>query len=146
MTHPNQAPAIDGWYTLDPEAPHLIGARCRHCGTYYFPKMVSFCRNPACDSDSFEEVELSRTGKVWSYTNACYQPPAPYVAADPFQPFAIAAVELDTEKMIVTGQVAQGVGVDDLKVGMAVELVLEPLCVEDGTEKLVWKWKPAGSA
>jgi len=146
MSNPNRAPAIEGWYTMDPDAPHLIGARCQRCGTYYFPKMVSFCRNPACDSDSFAEVELSRTGKVWSYTNACYQPPAPYVPADPFKPFAIAAVELATEKMIVLGQVSEGIDVDRLQVGMDMELVLEPLCTEDGTEKMVWKWKPVTGA
>jgi uncharacterized OB-fold protein len=120
----------------------LIGSRCSKCGTYYFPKLATFCRNPACDGEQFEEVQLSRLGKLWSYTDACYQPPEPFVAAQPYQPFAIAAVELLKEKMIVLGPVVDGVGVGELRAGMAMELVLEALA--DG--KLTWKWKPVGAA
>lgn len=133
--------AIEGWYTLD-EAPHLLGSRCRSCGTYFFPRLATYCRNPACEGTGFEDVELSRTGRIWSFTNACYQPPPPYVASDPFVPFAIAAVELAAERMIVLGQVVAGVDVTELKVGMPVELVLETLCSEGTTDKVVWKWKP----
>lgn len=141
----NQAkPAIEGWYTMDAEQPHLLGSCCSSCGTYYFPKTVSYCRNPACDSEQFEEVELSRQGKIWSYTNACYKPPEPYVAADPFEPYAIAAVELEREQLIVLGQVIEGVGVEQLKVGQQVELVLETLHQDDDGEKVTWKWKPLG--
>ena len=141
MSNPAAVAAIDGWYTLaDP--PHLVGSRCRTCGTYFFPRQGSFCRNPGCEGETFEEVQLSRTGKVWSYTNACYQPPPPFVAADPYVPFAIAAVELAAERMIVLGQVSAGIEVADLRVGMDMELVLEPLYVEGGQEKLIWKWKP----
>jgi uncharacterized protein len=89
-------------------------------------------------------VQLSRTGRIWSYTNACYQPPPPYVASDPFVPFAIAAVELESERMIVLGQVAAGVELAQLRVGMPLELVLETLHTEGSTDKLVWKWKPCG--
>jgi uncharacterized OB-fold protein len=137
--------AIDGWYTLD-DPPQLIGSRCLSCGTYFFPRQGSFCRNPACEGTTFEDVRLSRTGRIWSYTNACYQPPPPFVASDPYRPFAIAAVELATERMIVLGQVASGFDVKDLRVGMDMELVLEPLHSEDGRDKLIWKWKPAGRA
>jgi len=135
-------PALEGWFTLDARAPHLLGTRCTACGTYYFPRLRTFCRNPACGGQDFEDVQLSRNGKLWSYTNACYQPPEPYVAAQPFAPFAIAAVELLKEKMIVLGPVIDGVGVAELRAGMAMELALEPL--HDG--KLAYKWKPVGAA
>jgi uncharacterized OB-fold protein len=79
---------------------------------------------------------------VWSYTNACYQPPAPFVAREPYEPFAIAAVELEREQMVVMGQVVPGVGVDDLSVGDEVELVLDTLYEDDDNEYLVWKWQP----
>jgi uncharacterized OB-fold protein len=68
------------------------------------------------------------------------------VATDPFTPFAIAAVELAVERMIVLGQVVAGVDVAQLKVGMPVELVLETLYSEGTTDKVVWKWKPQVSA
>src|SRR5262249_12321814 len=117
---------LPGWYTREAR-PHFIGSRCAKCGTYYFPKVTGFCRNPACDGEQFEEVQLSRTGKLWSYTSAHYQPPEPYVSAQPFKPFAIAAVRLVKEQMIVLGAVVDGVGVDALKAGAEMELVLERL-------------------
>ncbi len=138
-------PIIEGWFTRDEAAPALLGSRCCHCGTYYFPKQSSFCRNPACDSEEFAEAPLSRTGTLWSFTNACYQPPEPYVAADPFVPYAIAAVELEREKMIVLGQVVEGVGVEQLKAGLKMELVLEEVPGVDGN-KVTWKWQPLEQA
>jgi len=131
-------PLLSGWHTLDAKTPHLLGVRCKACGTYYFPRQVSFCRNPACSGEAFEEVQLSRTGKLWSWTNACYAPPEPFVAPEPYEPFAIAAVELAKEKMVVLGPVVRGVTVEQLRAGMVMELALEPLA--DG--KLTWNWKP----
>ena len=141
MSTKPQVPVLEGWFTLE-EKPHLIGTKCAKCGTYYFPRQSLFCKNPACDSEQFEEVKLSRTGKVWSFTNACYQPPEPYIAVEPFVPFTIAAVELAQEKMIVLGQVVEGVNVSDLKAGMDMELVLAPLSEDDSAVKLTWKWQP----
>lgn len=132
-------PLLPGWHTLDEKTPHLLGARCKACGTYYFPPQISYCRNPDCQGENFEQVELSRTGKLWSWTNACYAPPEPFVVAEPYQPFAIAAVELAKEKMVVLGAVVTGVGVERLSAGMEMELALEKLA--DG--KLTWKWRPA---
>lgn len=135
--------AIEGWYTIDSDTPHLIGTRCTECGTYYFPKQSRFCKNPDCESTDFEEVELSRTGTVWSYTDAQYKPPEPFVAPDPFKPFAIAAVQLEKEQMIVLGQMVEGVTVDQIKVGDPVELVLDTLHDDEDGAKVIWKWKPA---
>ncbi len=136
-----QVPVLEGWFTID-DRPHLLGTRCKSCGTYYFPKQSVFCKNPACNGETFEEVKLSRTGKVWSFTNACYQPPEPYVSPDPFEPYTIVAVELEKEKMVVMGQAVEGVNVSDLKAGLEMELVLETLFEDEESEKLTWKWKP----
>ena len=136
--------AIEGWHTMEAK-PHLIGTQCKECGTYFFPKQSDYCRNPACDSTEFSEVDLSRTGHVWSYTNACYKPPEPYVAAEPFEPYTIAAVQLEKEEMVVLGQVVEGVNVEDLKVGMPMELVLEQLHETDEDIKVTWKWQPVAS-
>jgi uncharacterized protein len=137
--------AVDGWFTTDDAAPALLGSRCTSCGTYAFPAAKGFCGNPRCEGSVFDTVELSRRGRVWSYTNACYEPPTPFVARDPFEPFAIAAVELEREQMVVMGQVVPGVGVDDLSVGDEVELVLDTLYEDEDHEYLVWKWRPVGS-
>jgi uncharacterized protein len=139
-------PAVEGWFTTgeDGSAPALLGSRCTSCGTYAFPAESVSCRNPDCDSVSFETVELSRRGRLWSYTDARYEPPAPYVAADPYVPFCLAAVELAAEKLVVMGQVVGDVTVDDLTVGDEVELVVDTLYREGDTDYLVWKWRPAG--
>ncbi len=137
-----QVAALENWFTLDKNQPHLLGSKCCACGTYYFPAATVFCKNPACESETFEQVQLSRTGKLWSFTNACYKPPEPFIAAEPFEPYAIAAVELEKEKMTVLGQVVTGVGVEQLKAGMEMELVLETLFEDADSEKLTWKWKP----
>lgn len=133
------APVLEGWFTLDAAAPQLLGTRCLACGTYYFPRLKTFCRNPDCAGEAFEDVPLSRTGTLWSFTNAAYPPPEPYVAREPYRPFGIAAVALERERMIVLGQLAAGVELAALRAGLPMTLVLEPL--DDG--KLTWKWTPA---
>jgi uncharacterized OB-fold protein len=136
-----QVPAIEGWFTNGPE-PKLLGTQCSGCSTYFFPKETTYCRNPGCQSTEFNEVELSRTGTIWSYTEHFYQPPAPYIADEPFEPYTIAAVELADEKLVVLGQVAAGVRHSDLKAGMQVELVVERTYDLEDVEHTMWKWKP----
>jgi uncharacterized OB-fold protein len=97
------------------------------------------CRNPACRGNGFDEVELSRRGRVWSYTTNHYAPPSPFVAHEPFEPYAIAAVELAEEKMVVLGQVDGDAS--ELRVGAEVELVLAPLFADGEGEHMVWKWR-----
>jgi len=138
----NRTPAFEGWYTLDEHEPYLIGSHCAACGTYRFPPLGGWCPNPACGQAVLERAPLSRNGTLWSYTNACYQPPKPYVSPDPFQPFAIAAVALEKERMIVLGQVVTGVGVERLRIGMPMRVVLETLYGDSQAEKVVWKWSP----
>lgn len=134
-------PAIAGWFRTDPE-PALLGSRCTFCGTIAFPKAKEFCGNPACDGIEFEEMALSRQGTVWSYTDAQYQPPPPYIpASDPYVPFALAAVQLP-EGLVVLGQVANGYGVRDLKVGAPVEVVVETVYSDEEGERSIWRWKP----
>lgn len=145
MTTRTRVPALgaDGWFTMDEEAPALIGGRCPDCGTYAFPNRVVVCPNPGCDGAAMVDTPLSRHGKVWSYTDAQYAPPAPYVApGGDHVPFCIAAVELVDEGLVVMGQLVAGVTVDDLSVGTEVELVLDTLFTDDEAEHVVWKWRP----
>jgi uncharacterized protein len=137
-------PAIEGWFTTGTE-PALVASRCTTCGSVFFPRMEGFCRNPACDGESFEVTELSRRGTVWSYTDAQYQPPPPYIpASDPYEPFALAAVELP-EGIVVLGQLAEGHGVDDVRVGSEVELVVERLYADETGDRTIWRWLPLTS-
>ena len=45
----------------------------------------------------------------------------------------------------VLGQVADGFGVDDLKVGNTVELVVEPLYTDETGVRTTWRWKPVAA-
>ncbi|MFZ1862776.1 MAG: Zn-ribbon domain-containing OB-fold protein [Polyangiales bacterium] len=144
MTDKAHVPAVEGLFTMDRAEPSLLGTQCRSCGTYFFPAERTFCRNPGCDQDDLQDVKLSRTGTIWSYTGASYEPPAPFVAKQPFEPFAIAAVELEKEGLTILGQVADGIGPEALRTGMRMELVLRPLYEDDDHVYLTWSWKPAG--
>lgn len=140
--------AVEGWFADSGDGPHLIGSCCVECGSYFFPKTVGFCANPACTSDDLEDVPLSRRGKIWSYTTHHYQPPEPYMVpvpeltGDDFRPYTVAAVELATEGLVVLGQVVDGVGAEQLKVGDEVELVIDTLFEDDDERQIVWKWAP----
>lgn len=138
-------PAIDGWWDFDVSgASHLIGARCPQCGTYVFPPRADNCPNPACSADELEQVALSRRGTLWSYTENRYQPPPPYPQADPFEPFAVGAVQLEAEGLIVLGKVVAGTLAADLKVGMEMELTTMPLYADDdGVQRSVYAWRIA---
>ena len=138
-----RVPAVQGWLNIDPAHPRLIGTKCGNCGSIFFPRETVRCRNPRCGHNELADTELSPKGTLWSFTGAEYQPPAPYVPrTNPFQPFAIAAVELAAEKITILGQVVEGVKVADLKIGQEMELALDTLLEDDETETIVWKWKP----
>ena len=140
-----RVPAIEGWFTLD-DAPQLIGLRDAESGTCFFPKDVAVSRAPGYDHVELEEVRLSRTGKLWSYTTNHYQPPDPYVAPDPFEPYTVAAVELTDERMVVMGQLADGVDPGSLEVGMEMELAVEPFSVDDeGREVVTFAFAPVAA-
>jgi uncharacterized OB-fold protein len=44
--------------------------------------------------------------------------------------------------MVVLGQVANGYGIDDLRVGGEVELVVETLFEDEDNAYRIWRWKP----
>ena len=142
-TPKKRVPAIEGWLTMDENDPHLLGYLDESSGTYFFPKDVSISRAPGHADAELKEVELSNRGRLWSYTTNHYEPPEPYISPDPFVPYTVAAVELTRERMIVLGQLAEGVDPKSIEVGQEMELVLGTLYEDDENEYVVWKWKPA---
>ncbi|MEP6623713.1 MAG: OB-fold domain-containing protein [Acidimicrobiia bacterium] len=136
-----RVPAVEGWFTLGDE-PALLASRGAETGSYFFPKNLAFSRNPAAPTEDLTEVELSRRGRVWSWTTNHYQPPAPYMAADPFVPYTVVAVELVEEQMVVLGPLDPDADPSTLGVGTEVELALGTLYEDDDHEYVVWQWKP----
>ena len=146
MSTKSKVPALgaEGWFTMGDE-PTLVGQRCTSCRTYVFPR-ARRCPNPHCRSTESSTSRCSRRGRVWSYTDAQYQPPPPFVLRRRAQPFAIAAVELVAEGLVVLGQVAPGVGVDDVSVGDEVELVSAPCSPTTNTNTWCGDGSPSGRA
>jgi uncharacterized OB-fold protein len=136
---PTEPLAVENWFTTD-DAPSLIGTRCTSCGTYTFPPETFSCRNPRCDSTELEPMPLSRTGRVWSFAVNHYAAPPPALTSEPFEPYAVAAVELEEERMVVLGQVATGTDLALVHTGRVMEIVVEPII--PGADEQVWKWKP----
>lgn len=146
-----RTPVVTGWFAGEGDNFRLLGTRCSACACVFFPREDGFCRNPGCSGGDLEEVPLSRRGRVWSYTDSRYRPPAPYVSDPelPWQPYTLIAVELEAERMVVLGQATPGVTVADLEIGMEVEVVPGvPGRGDEGggdeDEATTWYWRPAG--
>ncbi len=135
---------IAQWFSREGASPVLIGSRCAACGVFYFPPNLLYCRNPDCDSEDLQSLELSSQGPLWSFSKQHYPPPPPFVTPEnpaEFEPYIVAAVELQSEKMIVLGHLARGFSEQELELGMPMRLVVEPLQDVSG-EPLAWKWRP----
>ncbi|AJZ84700.1 MULTISPECIES: Zn-ribbon domain-containing OB-fold protein [Streptomyces] len=139
-----QVPVVDGWFSSEGGEFRLLGTGCRGCGAVYFPREDVFCRAPGCAGTELAEVPLSRRGRVWSYTDGRYRPPAPFPSGPEgeWRPYTLIAVELAAERMVVLGQGAPGVTVADLAVGMEVEVVPGVLGEEGGRTLTTWHWRP----
>lgn len=137
-------PIVDGWFTDDQDAPTLIGSKCPVCGTYVFPPRDGDCPSPTCESATLDRTPMSRRGTIWSYTENRYTPPAPFVSTTtPFEPYALAAVSLEHEGLVVLGRVARGVLAADLHVGMEMQLEIDDAHADDESQYVVYAWAPA---
>lgn len=128
--------AIPAWF--DADAGHLLGQTCDTCRSVFFPPTLDFCQNPACEGETFSVRPMSRRGRVWSWTKNHYQPPAPYVSGDPFEPYTVVAVELADEAMVVLGQLSPASAA--VQVGDVVEIRTETLLEDESGVQLVWRW------
>ncbi|MFF4213528.1 Zn-ribbon domain-containing OB-fold protein [Streptomyces sp. NPDC001796] len=139
---------VAGWFTGEGEDFRLVGTRCSACRSVFFPREDAFCRNPGCQGGDLVELSLSKRGRIWSYTDTHYRPPSPYVTNPelPWRPYALIAVELEAERIVVLGQAVPGVAVADLAVGMEAEVVPGVLHEDAQTTWTTWHWRPTGVA
>ena len=109
------APVAPGLWT-DEVQPRLIGGRRKADGEIVFPL-------PEGDAAAgHDPVPLSRTGTLWSWTVQGFRPKAPYDGPEAFEPYALGYVELPGEVIVETRLTTA----HDLKIGMAMELVIVP--------------------
>ncbi|MFE7979670.1 Zn-ribbon domain-containing OB-fold protein [Streptomyces shenzhenensis] len=141
-----RTPAVAGWFAGEGDAFRLLGTRCSACAAVFFPREDTHCRNPGCPGGTLVETPLSRRGRIWSYTDSRYRPPSPYVSNPelPWEPYALIAVELESERIVVLGQAAPGTTAADLAVGMEVEVVPGVLREDTETTWTTWNWRPTG--
>jgi len=140
MAAKKQVPIIEGLFTWPSDKPQLIASRCKKCGAVSFPK-AAFCGNPDCEKlrENVEEIKLSNSGTLWSFTTQIYAPPAPF-KKEPFEPYGIAMVDTE-EGLRVLGILTSN---DNLKVGMKVEMTAGKLYEDEENEYITWMWKPVG--
>ena len=140
MAAKKQVPIIEGLFTWPSDKPQLIASRCKKCKAVSFPK-AAFCGNPDCEKlrENVEEIKLSNSGTLWSFTTQIYAPPAPF-KKEPFEPYGIGMVDTE-EGLRVLGILTSN---DDLKVGMKVEMTAGKLYEDEENEYITWMWKPVG--
>lgn len=101
-------------------------------------------RTPPVGAARWGRSRCRGAGCLWSYAENRYAPPPPYPAPDPFEPSAVAAVQLAEEGLVVLGKVVRGMLAEDLNVGVEMELTIEPLYRDDdGVQRTVYAWRIA---
>lgn len=116
----------------------IIGSKCNHCGEVMLGE-VSCCANCACEETKI--IPLSPNGNLWTYTVIRHRPPGSYRGPEPFEPFAEGLVELPEGIRILSVLDCE---IDKLAIGMALELVVHTLYVDDqGKNVIAFKFRQA---
>jgi len=140
-TAEKQVPIKEGMIKLPAspkEQPSLLGSKCRSCGETYF---IRRSRCEQCQSDDLEHIELSRRGKLYSYSIMYYPAPPPYKPSDPFVPYGLGWIELP-EGLAVLSHLTEN-DPDKLRVGMEMELILDELEKDEmGNKVMYYKFRP----
>ncbi len=127
MSNVTKVPVAEGLFTWTDEPPRLIGSRDRKTGTISFPADES--------AAGTEQILLSRTGTLFTWTTQQFVPPSPPYTGntdpDSFTPYAVGYVELP-EGILVEGRLTES-DPERLVMGQQMELVLIPFRTEPGT-------------
>jgi uncharacterized OB-fold protein len=95
-----------------------------------------------CQSDNLEDIELSRRGKLYSYSIMYYPAPPPYKPPDPFVPYGLGWIELP-EGLTVLSHLTEN-DPNKLHVGMEMELIVDKLGNDEaGNEVMYYKFRPS---
>ena len=129
---------VDGLLRLDGADLALLGSVCVGCGTHYFPRALG-CRNPGCDQKELDDVELGRTGELYSWTVQHYRPPALFRIAD-WQPCAVGLVEVPEGLRILA--MLTGAPAGQIAIGTPMVLTALELYAEDGRSVVTYAYAP----
>ncbi len=139
-TSGSRVPVVEGLFTEQDGTARLLGSRCATCGTPYFPAS-SLCHHPDCDDSATADAAFGPSGTVWSYSYQNYPPPSPAVYDEPYEPYALAVVDLD-DGLRVVGRLESGSPPPE--VGRRVDVVVGVIGHDDdGTERTSWVFRSA---
>ncbi len=129
-------PIADGILT-DEHPPRLVGGQDRETGRIVFPMPSGH------EGERFDPVPLAREGTIWTWTIQRFPPKSPpYAGPQPFEPFAVAYVELPGQ-VIVESRLT-GFDFADLACGLPVTLTTLPFGeTEDGDPIHTYAFGPA---
>lgn len=118
----------------------LVGLKCAKCGKINFPPkaVCKYCR----DSSTFEDVQLSGKGKVYTFTIVA-GPGAPPEFRDQAAvqgEYPVAVVEL-AEGPRISAQLID-CKPENVRIGMEVEATVRRIYVEEGVIRYGFKFRP----
>jgi uncharacterized OB-fold protein len=126
----------EGLFT-DGDPPSLLGSACTACGAHHFPRQET-C--PYCSVEDSRPVELSRHGKLWSWT-AVTAPPPGYTGEIPF---GIGVVELPEGIRVITRLTVSDPAALTLEAPM--ELRIVPLHADaEGNDVVTYAFTPTAA-
>lgn len=107
----------------------LLANQCKICGKIFFPKRT-FC--PACyDHGEMENISLDRRGVIYASTVVHIDSPSGIKA-----PYAFGYVDLPANQLRVFA-LFTGADLAKFTPGREVEMILEPLGIDRGGQKIV---------
>jgi len=113
----------------------LMGSKCRNCGETYLGNRVICIK--CGEMDQMEEVALSRTGEIFTYT-VVYQS-VPWIQ----QPYIAAVVRLPEGPFVRASLVGVEAGPDAIKAGTKVAMLTEKVHQDsEGNDIIAYKFKP----
>ncbi len=116
----------------------LLAGRHRDSGKLKFP----FPAGP--DGEAYDIVELSPTGKLWSYTVQRFRPKTPYNGSGTdvdFTPYGVGYIELAGELIVESRIVADDLTA--LEIGQPMRITTEAYREEEGEPVLTYAFTPA---
>lgn len=129
-TMSQRVPIREDVFTEGPEGGKLLANKCRTCGQVFFPKAL-FCLT--CFGKDMEGIELSRRGKLYSYTIA-------RMASMHFEaPYAIGYVNMPEGVRVFAP--LKMLNDQAFAIGMEMEVVIENLWQEGDKDIIGYKFK-----
>ena len=113
---------------------HLRAYRCKKCNSIFYLRTAR-CKH--CHESTFDELTLSRTGEIYTYTNEHYYPAS-------FPPVVMLVMNLDSGGRMTVQQTDDMYKENENLIGLTGELVLRKMNEHDNKPNYFWKCRIGG--